>query len=213
MTKPTKTKLLISSVIILLPILFGLAVWEQLPEKVATHWGPNGQPDGWSSKAVAVFFMPAFLLAMHFFTVFVTGKDPKNQNQSAKIMHLRFWLIPILSLFVGAMTYATALDSAISPILILPLFMGITFILLGNYMPKCQQNQTIGIKVKWTLENEENWNATHRFGGKVFVICGILLLGGVFLPLEAIIWVTLPLILTIGAVPILYSYLYHKKHS
>ena len=206
-------KMILSSVIILLPILFGLAVWEQLPEQIATHWGPNGQPDGWSSKASAVFFMPLFLVAIHWICTFATGKDRKNEGQNKKLIKMTDWLVPLISLLVNGMVYATALGSSFSPMLVLPLLMGAIFIFIGNYMPKCKPNRTIGIRVKWTLENEENWKATHRFGGKVFFFGGVLLLFGVFLPEAVAMWVILPVMLVIAAVPIVYSYRYSKKHS
>ena len=206
-------KMILSSVIILLPILFGLAVWEQLPEQIATHWGPNGQPDGWSSKASAVFFMPLFLVAIHWICTFATGKDRKNEGQNKKLIKMTDWLVPLISLLVNGMVYATALGSSFSPMLVLPLLMGAMLVFIGNYMPKCKPNRTIGIRVKWTLENEENWKATHRFGGKVFFFGGVLLLFGVFLPEAVAMWVILPVMLVIAAVPIVYSYRYSKKHS
>ena len=58
-----KFKVIITSIIVLLPILVGVADWDELPEQIATHWGPSGEPDGWSSKAVAVFALPLFLTA------------------------------------------------------------------------------------------------------------------------------------------------------
>lgn len=48
------------------------------------------------------------------------------------------------------------------------------FIGLGNYMPKLKQNYTIGIKVPWTLNSEENWNMTHRMAGKLYVVAGVI---------------------------------------
>ena len=51
---------------------------------------------------------------------------------------------------------------------------GVMFIGLGNYMPKLKQNYTIGIKVPWTLNSEENWNMTHRMAGKLYVVAGVI---------------------------------------
>jgi len=41
-------------------------------------------------------------------------------------------------------------------------------------MPKLKQNYTIGIKVPWTLNSEENWNMTHRMAGKLYVVAGVI---------------------------------------
>ena len=211
--KPSKLKFLISSVITLLPILFGLVVWEQLPEQIPTHWGIDGQPDGWSSKASAVFTLPLVLVAIHCLCVFVTGKDPKNQGQHQKLMGMVPWLIPAISLMVNAMMYAAALGYTFSVTAILPAFFGVLLIVCGNYLPKCKQNHTIGIRVKWALENEENWNATHRFGGKVFFVGGFAFLACIFLPAEHFLWVEFAVMLVVATLPILYSYLYSKKQQ
>ena len=79
-----KTKLLISSVIILLPILLGLMVWKQLPEQVPTHWGPSGEPDGWSSKAFAVFGLPAILLGCHLVCLFASSSHYAHANRKKR---------------------------------------------------------------------------------------------------------------------------------
>ena len=78
-------------------------------------------------------------------------------------------------------------------------------------MPKCTQNLTIGIKVKWALANEENWNATHRFGGKVYVIGGLLLMLCIFLPSAVFLWALILLLTAILLAPVIYSYVYYRK--
>ena len=65
MIKQNKKLLLLTSVITLLPVFIGLFLWNQLPDSVATHFGLNNQPDGYSSKAFAVFGLPLILLAVH----------------------------------------------------------------------------------------------------------------------------------------------------
>ena len=56
--KSYKKTIIITTLITLLPILFGLALWNKLPDTIATHWGADGQANGWSSKAFAVFGLP-----------------------------------------------------------------------------------------------------------------------------------------------------------
>ncbi|MBO7171229.1 MAG: DUF1648 domain-containing protein, partial [Clostridia bacterium] len=46
MIKQNKWKILISSIVILLPMLFGLIMWDRLPEQMAIHWGLAGEADG-----------------------------------------------------------------------------------------------------------------------------------------------------------------------
>jgi len=211
MIKKNRWKLLISSVIILLPILFGLIFWNELPQQMTTHWGLDGTADGWSNRSVAVFALPLLILLVHWICVFFTSKDPKNQGQNKKVFGIVIWITPIISLFASGVMYAVAFGKEFQPYLITNLLIGIVFVVIGNYLPKCKQNYTIGIKIKWTLENEENWNATHRFGGKVWVIGGLLLMACGFLPALIAPWVMGAAMIVLVVVPIVYSYQYHKK--
>ena len=211
--KNKKIKLMISSLVILLPIVFGLIFWNQLPERIATHWGPNGEPDGWSSRELAVFALPLFLFALHWLCVLVTSKDPKNKDKNQKAQSLVLFIIPILSLLVNGMMYMTALGMPLRVEMIMPVFFGLLFIVLGNYLPKCRQNYTIGIKISWTLNSEENWNATHRFAGKVWMIGGALIMLGVFLPTTYIFVAFFAITTLMVIAPAIYSYNFHKKES
>lgn len=205
-----KWKCLISSLLILLPILFGLIAWNKLPEQMTTHWGADGNADRWSNRNVAVFALPIFILIVHWFCIFCTLKDPKNTNQNNKVLGMVLWICPITSLVVSGMVYAAAFGKEMKPHgIILPL-VGLMLIVMGNYLPKCKQNSTIGIRVKWTLENEENWNVTHRFCGKVWVVGGLLIMVCSFLPEIISIKVLLVLVIVLSILPIGYSFYYHK---
>jgi len=213
MIKKNLKALIISSIIILLPIIAGLLLWDQLPERFATHWGVDGQPDGWAGKPIAVFGMPLFILAIQWIGVFVTAADPKNKNQTNKAFTVVLWITPAISLLGAGMIYGTALGMETNVNMLMPFFMGILFLFVGNYLPKCKQNHTIGIKLPWTLENEENWNATHRFGGKIWVAAGILVLFCGFLPENWSMAACLVVISTAVVVPCVYSYLYYRKQT
>lgn len=210
MLKQHKRILLITSCVILLPILAGLILWNRLPDTIATHWNIAGIADGWSSKSFAVFVLPLILLAVHWLCGFFTFSDPKKKNIGKKPLTLMFWICPIVSLFTNGMIYAGALGVNMRAENLTPTFLGILFILIGNYLPKCQQNHTFGIRIPWTLNDEENWNHTHRFSGRVWIG------GGIFLLLFAVLgqlWLTLAVLPILVIAPIIYSYLYDRKHS
>lgn len=212
MAKNFWKKLVISSLIVLLPMLAGLLLWDKTPELLTTHWGFDGHADGWSGRGMAVFGIPLIMLATHWICLFVTMKlDPKNKGMEGKALGLIFWLIPIISNYVALVIYSTAFGKEWDQSLFMLLFIGILFIVIGNYLPKCRQNYTMGIKVPWALNNEENWNATHRFAGRVWVIGGFLFLLSAFLPEKFLPAVLLVLILVLALVPTLYSYFYYKK--
>ena len=214
MRKNFRAKLVISSIIILLPLLAGLIFWDNIPEHLATHWGFDGQADGWSGRGLAVFGLPLILLAFHWLCIFVTLKlDPKNRDagNDSKALGLIFWLLPLVSLFVSGLVWATAFGKDFNYSFFSAVLFALMFIVIGNYLPKCRQNYTMGIKVPWALNNEENWNATHRFAGKVWVLGGLAMLFGALLPEEAFVWLMLGAVLILALVPTLYSYLYYKK--
>lgn len=211
MFKKYKKQLIISSTIILLPIAAGLLLWNQLPEQVPTHWNAAGEVDNYSSRGFAVFGLPVFLLAIHWLCLFVTKSDKANENQTEKIMKLPLWFCPIISILGTASIFYSALGYSLNMVSLPCLLMGAMFLIIGNYLPKCKHNYTIGIKLPWTLASEENWNATHRFGGKVWVIGGLVIALGALLPEKVIFPTILAALLICALLPAVYSYRYMRK--
>ena len=209
--KKYKGQIVISSIVILLPVLVGVILWNRLPDTMVTHWGVNGKPDGTMGKAFAVFLIPVISLVLHLVCVFFSLKDPKNKDQSDKVVSMIFWIVPIISLLVSGYTYAFSLGSEMEIMLVVLGLMGVIFILIGNYLPKCKPNRTIGIKVKWALQNEENWVKTHRFAGKAWVLAGVISLLSVALPDKVGFPLGVMSVLILGLAPVLYSYLYYRK--
>lgn len=208
MIKKNLKTMIITSIIILLPMVAGLILWNQLPEEMATHFGTDGEPNGWSSKPFAVIGLPLFLLAVHWFCVFFTGTDPKKQNIQDKMMVLVLWIVPVVSIVGSGSLYVYALDNSVNTTLTGMLLLGSMFLVIGNYMPKMKQSYTLGIKLSWTLNSEENWNRTHRLGGKVFMLGGIVVIAAAFFECFWIIGVTL---IAIVLIPVAYSYSLYKK--
>ena len=210
MIKKFKWKLLAASVVILLPAIFGLLMWEHLPAQMTTHFGVNG-PDGMTGRLFAVVGMPLILLVVQWLCLLLTAKDIKGDPQNSKVLSMVIWIIPVLSLFTGAMIYAAAFGKAPDMVQYSFLLFGLLFTVLGNYLPKCKRSWTTGIKIKWTLANEENWYATHRLAGKLWAVGGLIIMACTFLPLKVGIWVAFSLMLVLCVIPIVYSWRYYEK--
>ena len=208
MIKKNLKLLILTSILTLLPILAGVVLWNQLPEQMPTHWNAAGEVDGWSSKPFAVFGLPLILVAAQWLCVLATTTDPKRQNHSEKIYHLVFWIMPVLSIVLHAVTYLTVLGVGVRIEMVMPIFMGLLFVIIGNYLPKCKQSYTIGIKIPWTLNNEENWNKTHRFAGWMWTFCGVAIMLTGFL---GSFWILLTIALLMVIVPVVYSYILHRR--
>ena len=129
MIKKNKRTLVAGSIVILLPILLGLFLWDRLPDQMVTHWGFDGTPNGWSSKAFTVFGLPLFLLAVHWICTLAASADPKKPNHNAKMMKLIFWTCPVVSAFCAFSIYAEALGFDFN-INILPYFYRLSIVLL-----------------------------------------------------------------------------------
>ena len=211
MFKKNKWKLIVSSVIILLPILFGFLGRSILPEQIVIHWGIDGTPDGWADSSQIFLILPPILLAIHWLCMVLSFVLDKNENQSKKVMNLTFWIIPVISLTSCSIIFATALGYTANSFTVVLLILAATFIIIGNYLPKTTRNRTMGIKIKWALANDENWYATHRFAGRVYVILGVLCLLALPLPSSAFPFVAMVVMLPCALLPVLYSYLFYKK--
>ena len=207
MMKKYKKRIIISSVITLLPILAGLILWNHLPDTIATHFGNDNVANGWSSKPFVVFAMPLLLLGLHLFILFVTMNDPKRKNISEKMFGFLIWFVPVLSVFIFSITYCNALGMNVNIGMAVNIIVGIVFLVIGNYLPKCKQNYTAGIRIPWTLNSTENWNRTHRLAGWLFMLGGILFFLNAFLQWSGMFFV----IIVIALLPEVYSFLLYKK--
>ena len=208
MIKKNLKVLIITSIIILLPILAGVVLWDQLPDPMPTHWNAAGEVDGWSSKPFAVFGLPLVLVAAQWLCLLATGADPKKKNHPQKVIYLVLWIIPAMSVVLHTITYLIALGYGVRMEVVMPVFLGLIFTIIGNYLPKCKQNYTIGIKIPWTLNNEENWNKTHRLAGFLWTFGGVaIMLTGLLGSFWVFLLITLPMVLA----PVIYSYVLHRR--
>ena len=157
-----------------------------------------------------MFGLPGLLAALNLILPFALSADPKKQNMSPALVNISLWVIPVVSVMCSAMTLCYAPGYSVSVARIVPAFVGVLFIISGNYLPKTKQSYSLGIKLPWTLNSEENWNRTHRLSGFLWVIGGAL-----FLMLTFFGWwnlyVLLGIILAMTLIPTVDSYLLYRK--
>lgn len=205
-----KMLLVITSAIILLQTVVGVVLWDRLPDPIATHFDFHNQPDGWTSKAFTVFGMPLVLLALHWISLLVsTAPNIQMKNLHSKVKHLFWWIIPATSLLLMMICYSHALGAQLNTGRIVLVFLGLLFAVTGNYMPKVRRNYSVGIKVPWTLADDENWNKTHRMAAPIWVVCGIVLI--VFGLIDYTTWGAFIPVLAIVLLPTFYSLALHLK--
>lgn len=202
MIRQNKTLVIITSIVILVPMLVGVLLWNSLPEQLAVHFGVDGQPDRWSSRGFVVFAMPLIFLALHLLTLVITSADSRYAGTGRKMNALMVWIVPAVSILSMVLSYGVSMGGGVDVNFVMMILLGGMFVVIGNYLPKVSQNHTVGIRIPWTLKDEENWNRTHRLAGWVWMIAGILILATSFL---RSVPVFIGLMLAAVLIPVIYS--------
>lgn len=208
MIKENKWKLLVTTLVALVPVLVGIMLWDRLPDTVAIHFGAGNEPNGWSPKWFAVFGLPGMLAVLHVFSLFVVSLDPKQKNIGKKPMGVLFWTIPTVSLVACTLTHAVALGVNVNIGFIVTLLVGMVFIVLGNQLPRAKQNYSFGIKLPWTLDDEQNWSRTNRVAGWCMVFSGIVIVATSF---WGSVWVLFGMIVFAVVVPMVCSLVEYRR--
>ncbi len=148
-----------------------------LPNEVAIHWNAAGEPDNFMNKWWGALLLPLLLTGMTFLLIYLPKIDPRKENYEKFEKVYRIFLHVLVIFFVSlhVVTLAYNIGISVQVDVVVPLGVGLLFIVLGNYMPKIKPNYFFGIRTPWTLDNEVVWQKTHRVGGKVFVIMGVLI--------------------------------------
>jgi uncharacterized membrane protein len=202
---------LLNAALIVASFALTAALYSRLPAMVPTHWNARGQADGFTAKPLGAFLMPMVMLGTYLVLSVIPRISPRGFRverfqrvfeilRSAILAFL--FLINVLTLLAGV-GVPVPMDRAIFG------GVGLLFVVIGNFMGKLTRNFFVGIRTPWTLASEEVWLRTHRLGGKLMVIAGVLIAvsglfgGGV-----------IPLLVGVGlaaVVPIVYSYVIYRR--
>lgn len=203
----------ITTIVCLLPMIFSAVVYRDLPDRIAIHWGLNNQPDGWAAKAFAAFGLPVFLAVLNLLCHIGSNRAGQSERQPYFLVMVCKWLPALLSVILMPITLLIALGKEIDVGGIVYLIVGVMLLLVGNYLPKCRQNRTMGIKLPWTLANEENWDKTHRMGGFLWILSGVLIIAVSFFRslVPWLDWLMVAFLFLVILAPVVYSYVLHCK--
>ena len=209
---------LIVVILLSLPFYYLYKLYPALPSIIPTHFGLDGKPNGFSKKdhLVWIFLTISIISASTYLIIKYLPKiDPKKTAGLAS-NSLQKMAIAAVGLFsaILLMTLYAAIHGSFSFSGLFNPLMGIFFIVFGNGMYNIKPNYFVGIRVPWTLENEDNWRATHHMAGILWVV------GGIFITLFTLLLSPQPgeyffMIATIilAVVPIIYSFVYFKNHQ
>jgi uncharacterized membrane protein len=212
-----KTLGIASAAMVLLFLAAALAVGNSLPAdlRLPTHWGLNGQPNGFSGKWPALL-LPAImtgLLSLLFW--FLPALEPRGRN-FIRSTGLYLWSWAALLLVMAAVELvivAVPLHWHLRVEHIMTGTVGLMFVLIGNQLGKSRSMYMVGIRTPWTLASEEVWIKTHRLGGKLMVLGGLLMVAASFLPItpDLLTATFMVAVAVMVGVPIVYSYLLWRR--
>lgn len=203
---------IISTILCFAPIILGIIMYDKLPDQMASHWDFDNNVNGTMPKLVAIVLLPVIMAAVNLLLNIITSLDPKRKNINNKgLITVRLFVVVLCWILYPITIFSNLKENKvdINIGLVVNIIIGVLFIILGNYMPKTKQNYTFGIKLPWTLDNEENWNKTHRVAGFTMFLSGILfILNGIFW-LSGVV-LAIAIVISSG-IPIIYSAILYSK--
>jgi len=198
--------------IVVVMALIGAYFYNKLPNIVPTHWWIDGKPDQMWGKLGFIVMFPLMSLWLTLLFSFLPKLDPKKENYPKFEKSWEVFQFTILWFFayIYSVSIYASLNSNVNMNQYMMIWMWLMFIILGNYMGKIRQNYFVGIKLPWTLANEEVWNKTHRLWGKMFMLAWLVFLANTFLLINTA-WILWVLVTAILVVPVVYSYYIFKN--
>lgn len=207
------TREIISWVIVFVPLVYLAVSWESLPAQVPVHFNLKGEADGWASKTEMLFIVLGTTALLNLILLVLPRIDPKRKldYMGSKYHQLRFILISFMAALCMFSIYTALYPEAFIPNALFILIGGF-LIALGNYFQAVKPNYFIGIRTPWTLESEQVWRKTHRLGGILWIIGGILLIALALLPelgLQQMLYIAV-IALTV-LIPVVYSFIAYRQ--
>lgn len=163
------------------PLISVLVLLRFLPDEIPAHFDINMNVDRWGSKYESLI-MPAVMLIQTVCIYISSCRSIRHDSSgnNRKVLLITGITVNLLFAALTAFQLTGAVDLASLNKISSDLSLNIVFILsgaamviIGNFMPKCKLNSTIGLRTEWSMANEEVWSRCQRFGGVLMVICGI----------------------------------------
>lgn len=203
---------IVSLLVISMQFLIGVYFYPVMPEQMAIHWNFRGVADGYSPRVWGLFLLPFISIGLFLLFRVIPKIDPlKNIERFGKYYWGLVILLLVFMLCVESVVISWNLGFEFGMFQALAPAIGILFYYLGVVTEHAERNWFVGIRTPWTLSNEKVWNKTHRIGGKLFKICGVLAVFGIVSEWLGLLLVIAP-ILCVSVYLTVYSYFEYQKH-
>ncbi len=200
--------------IVILSFILGVIMYDRMPEQMASHWNIRNEVNGFMSRFWGLFFAPILLLGLFVLVLLIPRIDPLKRNIETFRTHFQrfIMLLFLFLLYLYIVTIAWNLGHRFVMIRFLAPGFALLFFFCGILLERTKRNWFVGIRTPWTLSSDRVWDGTHRLGGRLFKIAGVLCLGGAAFPRYALYFVLVP-VLFAAACAAVYSYREYQKES
>ncbi len=212
----TRLTIILSLAVILIAVVFSAAVYNRLPDQMASHWGFNNEVNGTISRFWGAFLMPLISLALLALFLLIPNIDPLKANIATfrPVFNAFILAIVIFMLYVHVLTVAWNLGyQSFQMSTVLMPGLGLIFIFAGLLMRQAKRNFFIGIRTPWTLSSDRVWAQTHRVGAVLFIACGLIALLGIFMPGPMAFALVLAPILAVTLFLVVYSWWLYREET
>lgn len=200
--------------IIAVQVLVAIVSYPFLPPMIPSHWNIAGQINAYAPKLQVIALPPLLSVGIFVLLQILLAISPRlgNQNPRANrnIINVILAGTFLFLLIIQLATIAAAFHVAVDIPLITSLAISVLFIFIGNYMGKLRRNFCAGIRTPWTIANETVWERTHRFGGWLFVIGGLIDVVLSFIP-SVRFYGVLGVVLLMALGSVVYSYVVYQR--
>src|SRR4030095_6554900 len=190
-------------------LVFSIAVYSRLPERVPVHWGLSGDPNRYGSRIEGAFLMPALMIVLYVVMQWYPSRDPRSPN-IAKFRGAYDTVVTATIAFlavVHVLAVGSALGWRVDMATTVIAGAGALLILLGNLLALAPSNFICGIRTPWTLSSETVWTRSHRVGGYAMVAAGLVTIVSAFIARPVGLIIALTSLLLSGLIPVVFSLL------
>lgn len=190
-------------------------VYPDLPDRMPTHWNLEGEIDGWSPRAWGAWMIPVVIAFIWALMRWLPAIDPRGENyvkfggafEGIMVSVMLFMLV------LHGITLGTALGYPVAMERVVPIGVGLMLIVIGNLLPRARPNWFVGIRTPWTLSSDRVWEKTHRVGGRLFVLGGILITLSAFLGSSWSRWILVSVVGVCSLGAVIYSFVEWRKEK
>lgn len=203
--------LIVSAVLFLIAVIAAVWLYPQLPAQVPTHWDLQGHVNGSMPRFWGAAFPALMILALGILTWLLPRISPRRFEIApfAHVYGIVMLAIQGVMLVVGLSALLRGAGYALPLRSIAALSIGVLLMVLGNYMGKLRKNFFVGIRTPWTLASDAVWERTHRLGGWLFMLAGLVTVIGALVDAPA--WLMPAVIAAAALIPCVYSYLVYRR--